>query len=281
MTKPRLPALELSIVTDVLVRFLRDEAGKFGFDKVVLGVSGGIDSAVAAALAARAFGPRNVLGLLLPYKASSESSERLGKLLCKKLGIASERVDITPMVDGYFAAAKLSLERPEDRLRCGNVLARARMIVVFDHSARDRALVLGTSDKTEALLGYTTLHGDSASAINPLGDLYKTQVYAIAEHLEIPAEIRAQRPSPDLWPGQTAEGEMGILYEEIDPVLHDMIDRRMHKKELLDRGHSPKLVDWAAERVRANQYKRRPPVVAKVSARTINLDFRYLRDWGR
>jgi NAD+ synthase len=276
-----LPRLEEAVVTDVLVRFLRAESRKFGFTKGILGVSGGIDSAVAAALAAQAFGPKNVLGLILPYRSSSEESERLARALCKQLGIPNEKIDITPAVDGYLREAQLSLARAEDRVRCGNVMARARMIAIFDHSWRERALVIGTSDKTETLLGYTTWYGDSASAINPLGDLYKTQVYALARHLGVPKEICERPPSPDFWPGQTAEGEMGIRYEEIDPLLHDLVDRRMHGDELLGRGHAPKLVSWALERIRANQYKRRMPVVAKVSARTVNLDFRYLRDWGR
>ena len=269
------------MVADVLVRFLRAETEKFGFKKGVLGVSGGIDSAVAAALAARALGPKNVLGLILPYRSSSEASERLARSLCKGLGIPNERIDITPAVDGYLEEAQLSLERPADRVRCGNVMARARMIAIFDHSWRERALVIGTSDKTETLLGYTTWYGDSASAINPLGDLYKTQVYALARHLGVPKEICDRPPSPDFWPGQTAEGEMGIRYEQVDPLLHDLVDRRMHESELLSRGHAAKLVSWVAERIRANQFKRRMPVVAKVSARTVNLDFRYLRDWGR
>lgn len=278
---PRLPALEPAVVTDVLVRFLQSEISKFGFSKGVLGVSGGIDSAVAAVLAARALGPKNVLGLLLPYRASSADSERLGRELCAKFKIPTERVDITPMVDGYLNSANLSIERPGDRVRAGNVMARARMIVIFDYSARERSLVIGTSDKTETLLGYTTWYGDSASAVNPLGDLYKTQVYDLARHLGVPAEICERRPSPDLYPGQTAEGEMGIRYDEVDALLHDSIDRRLDEAELLDRGHRAELVRFITDRVRANQYKRRLPVVAKVSARTVNLDFRYLRDWGR
>lgn len=281
MTKPALPDLDMPVVTDFLVRFVRAETAKFGFDKVVLGISGGIDSSVAAALAVRALGSKNVVGLLLPYKKSSSESETLGRELCASLGIDPVKLDITPMVDGYLAAAKLSLDNPEHRVRCGNVMARARMIVVFDHSAATRALVLGTSDKTEALLGYTTWYGDSASAINPLGDLYKTQVYELAKYLDVPKSICARAPSPDLWPGQTAEGEMGILYGDVDPLLHDLVDRRLHRDEVLRQGHDVKLLDWTLDRIRANQYKRQMPVVAKVSARTINLDFRYLRDWGR
>jgi len=279
--KPSLPTFEPAVVTEVLVRFLRAEAQKFGFTRGVLGVSGGIDSAVAAALAARAFGASNVLGLLLPYRTSSPSSERLGRALCKKFEIPTERIEITGMVDGYLKAASLAVERKEDRLRAGNVMARARMIVVFDHSARDGSIVLGTSDKTEQLLGYTTWYGDSASAINSLGDLYKTQVYALAEHLGVPKEICEQRPTPDLWPGQSAEAEMGIRYEEVDALLYELVDRRRRPEDLVRNGHRRELVDWILRRVPANQYKRRLPIVAKVSARTVNLDFRYLRDWGR
>lgn len=279
--KPGLPPLDLTVVTEFLVRFIASETEKFGFSKVVLGISGGIDSSVAACLAVRALGPKNVLGLLLPYRRSSPESEALGRELCRATGIAPVKIDITTMVNGYLEAVGLSLDRASDRVRCGNVLARARMIVLFDHSAKERALVLGTSDKTEALLGYTTWYGDSASAINPLGDLYKTQVYELARHLGVPESICRRPPSPDLWPGQTAEGEMGVRYRDVDPCLHDLVDRRLHREELLARGHDPRLLDWAAARIRANQYKRRLPIVAKVSARTINLDFRYLRDWGR
>lgn len=279
--RPSLPPLEPAIVADVLTGFLRAEISKFGFTKGVLGVSGGIDSSVAAALAARALGPENVLGLLLPYKSSSADSERLGRDLCAKFKIPVARVDITPMVDGYLSAADLTVSRVADRVRAGNVMARARMIVIFDISARERALVIGTSDKTETLLGYTTWYGDSASAVNPLGDLYKTQVYALARHLGIPDEICNRPASPDFWPGQTAEGEMGIRYDEVDALLHDLVDRRLDASELLQCGHREELVRFVSERMRANQFKRRLPVVAKVSARTVNLDFRYLRDWGR
>lgn len=282
MTPTPAPApFEPAVVADVLVRFLKSEIHKFGFKRGILGISGGIDSAVAAALAVRALGPGNLLGLLLPYKSSSPDSERLGRELCETFRIQFERFDITATVDGCLGPAGLSIDRPSDRIRAGNVMARARMIIIFDQSARHHALVVGTSDKTEALLGYTTWYGDSASAINPLGDLYKTQVYALARHLGVPREICERRPSPDLWPGQTAEEEMGIRYEEVDALLHDMVDRRMNTKELMDLGHRGDLIDWVSARIRANQYKRRMPIVAKVSARTINLDFRYLRDWGK
>ncbi len=279
--KPALPPLELAAIADVLVRFVRSESEKFGFRRAVLGVSGGIDSSVSAALAARALGPKNVLGLLLPYRTSSSASETLGRRLCESLAIGSEKIEITGMVDGFLEPAGLSIRRKADRIRAGNVMARARMIAIFDRSARDGSIVIGTSDKTEQLLGYTTWYGDSASAINPLGDLYKTQVYALAEHLGVPREICVRRPTPDLWPGQTAEGEMGIRYEEVDALLHDLVDRRLDEPELQRRGHGRDLVRWVVARVRANQYKRRLPIVAKVSARTLNLDFRYLRDWGR
>lgn len=274
-------SLEPTALADVLVRFLRAETGKFGFSRGVLGVSGGLDSAVAATLAARALGPRNVLGLLLPYRTSSAASERLGLALCESLKIKHERIDITGMVDGYLDAAGLSIAKRAHRLRCGNVMARARMIAIFDRSARDGSLVIGTSDKTETLLGYTTWFGDSASAINPLGDLYKTQVLALGREIGVPAEILERPATPDLWPGQTAEGEMGVRYGEVDAVLGDLVDRRLDEKELFERGHSPKLVRWIVGRIKGSHYKRRPPIVAKVSPRTMNLDFRYLRDWGR
>ena len=268
--------VQVGLVTDLLTRFLRAEAGKFGFERAVVGLSGGVDSSVATALAARAFGPERTLAILMPYRTSSPSSEADAREVAEQLGVRSKRVDISAMVDGY-----LEQERVEDKLRRGNVMARARMIVLYDHSAAEGALVIGTSNKTEILLGYSTQFGDAASALNPLGDLYKHQVYQLARHLELPENVIDKAPSADLFEGQSDEAELGFTYEQADPVLHLMIDERYDEEQLVAAGFERDFVRELARRVAANQYKRLPPIVAKLGKRTVNQDFRYLRGWGR
>lgn len=263
------------LVTDLLVRFLKAEAGKFGFTRAVLGLSGGIDSAVSAALAARAFGPQDVLCLGMPYRTSAPESEADARRVAEHLGVRWKRIDITALADGY-----LDQEAVEDRMRRGNVMARARMIVLYDQSAVEEALVIGTSNKTELLLGYSTQWGDSASALNPLGDLYKHQVYQLAEHLDLPREVIEKAPSADLFEGQSDEAELGFRYADADAILVRMVDQRWTEEELVASGFSRELVRVLARRIVANQYKRLPPIIAKLSARTINQDFRYLRSWG-
>ncbi|MEE8467786.1 MAG: NAD+ synthase [Planctomycetota bacterium] len=263
------------LVANLLTRFLRSEAGKFGFSKMVLGLSGGVDSAVAAALAARAFEPQNVLAVCMPYRTSNPDSERDAEAVVKSLGLRSMRVDISAMVDGY-----LDQEQVTDRLRRGNVMARARMIVLYDLSAEDGALVLGTSNKTELLLGYSTQFGDSASALNPLGDLYKHQVYQLARHLDLPAGVIDKAPSADLFEGQSDEAELGFSYEDADRILVRLVDKRTTPAQLEAQGFDEELVRTLIRRIVGNQYKRLPPIIAKLSERTINQDFRYLRSWG-
>ncbi|HET6204003.1 MAG TPA: NAD+ synthase [Planctomycetota bacterium] len=271
----RLP-LDAPLATRLLSLFLREEAGKFGFRRAVLGLSGGVDSAVTAALAALAFGGRRVLAVLLPYRQSSPESLLLARDLVGRLRLRSVEIDITPMADGYLRGV-----RGADRVRRGNVLARCRMTVLYDLSAAWRGLVLGTSDKSELLLGYTTLHGDSASALNPIGDLYKTQVLALGAHLGVPEAILRRPPSPDLWPGQSAERELGFSYERVDALLHALVDRRYAEAECVAAGFPRGLVRSVAGRIRANQFKRMPSLVPKLSNRTLHWDFRYPRDWGR
>ena len=266
--------IQVELVCDMLVRFLRAESGKFGFDRAVLGLSGGVDSAVSAALAARAFGPTNVLALVLPYRTSSPVSSTDATIVARMLGIRTKLVDISPMVDGY-----LDQEQVEDRVRRGNVMARARMIVLYDQSAAERALVIGTSNKTELLLGYSTQFGDSASALNPLGDLYKHQVWQLARHLELPAQVIDKAPTADLFAGQTDEGELGFTYAEVDALLVRMVDDRYDERELVAAGFSSDFIRMVARRIAANQYKRLPPIIPKLSNRTIQQDFRYLRSW--
>lgn len=259
----------------MLTGFIRSEVTRTGFSRVVLGLSGGIDSAVACYLAAEALGPENVLAIRLPYKTSSPDSLTHAQMVIDELGVQSKTIDITPMVDAYLDA------NPDmDKIRRGNVMARARMIVWYDQSAEFDALVLGTSNKTELLLGYTTHYGDNASAINPNGDLYKTQLRQLAKALGVPQVIRDKPASADLWVGQTTEGELGFKYEEVDSLLYLLVDRRYSPEECVAVGFQRDFVDNVLERVRRYQFKRMTPLVAKVSNRTVGYDFLYLRDWG-
>jgi NAD+ synthase len=274
MSEPRLD-IQPALVEEILVRFLSAEAGKFGFSRAVVGISGGVDSAVSAALAARAFEPKNVLGVMMPYRTSSPDSEGDALELAKALGIATRKVDITAMAEGYFEEHGV-----KDKLRRGNVMARSRMIVLYDLSVEWKGLVIGTSNKTELLLGYSTQFGDSASALNPLGDLYKHQVYQLARHLGLPRAVIDKPPSADLFTGQTDEAELGFTYAEVDRLLELMIDQRYTEDELVSAGFAPEFIEKVARRIVQNQYKRVMPVIAKLSERTINQDFRYLRSWG-
>lgn len=268
-------AINCPEVLKVLSAFIRTEVRKTGFEKVVLGLSGGIDSSLSAALAVGALGAENVIGVMMPYRSSNPDSLGDATLLAGKLGIDCRTVEITPMTDPYFETCpEISI------LRRGNVMARQRMIVLYDVSAEIGALVLGTSNKTEYLLGYCTLWGDSACALNPLGDLYKTQVWELARHLELPEQIVSKKPSADLWTGQTDEEELGFTYEQADEALELLIDRRMKPEQLVARGFDGDFVNRIMRMVRQTQYKRHLPLIAKLSNRTINRDFRFPRDWG-
>ncbi len=259
----------------LLVEFIRNEVRKFGFQRVVLGLSGGLDSALAATLAAEALGPENVVVLMLPYKTSSPESEGHARLVIEKLGLPFDKIDITPMVEPLLA------HYPEmSNLRKGNIFARQRMICVFDRSMQEKALVLGTSNKTETLLGYTTWYGDNAASIQPIGDLYKTQVRALARSVGVPEPILAKKPSADLWPGQTDEAEMGLEYDVVDQVLYLLVDERLDPDRIVARGFSQALVDKVIKTVMNMQFKRMTAVIAKVGSRTPGIDFRYPRDWG-
>jgi NAD+ synthase len=261
----------------VLVNFLYQETTRFGINKMVVGLSGGIDSTVAAYLAVQALGKKNVLGVLMPYKTSSADSVKDALTVVKALGIKSMIINLTGAVD---ALAENDPDILKNKVRFGNIMARMRMICLYDQSNEYKAMVLGTGNKTEILLGYTTLFGDAASAINPLGDLYKTQVWQLAELLKCPKEIIKKKPSADLWSGQTDEGELGFTYKEVDELLYYMIDQRYNDKELAEMGFKPAFIKLVKKQIQRNQFKRVPPVIAKVSNRTINVDFRYNRDWG-
>lgn len=275
MTHLRIPC-NTRLLRRILVAFVRDEVRKVGLERVVVGLSGGVDSSLAALLSAEALGPQNVLGVRMPYRTSSpESLEHAAKVV-EASGIRSLTVDISAQIDAYFEAFP-----DADPRRRGNKMARERMTILYDQSASWNALVLGTSNKTELLLGYGTLHGDMASAVNPLGDLYKTQVWALARAVGVPEEIVAKEPSADLFAGQTDERDLGFTYREVDELLYAMVDQRYSTAELEAAGFSTVFIGRVCEMVRSSQFKRRLPIIAKVSQRTIDRDFRYARDWGR
>lgn len=264
-----------ALVERILVGFIQDEVRKVGFERVVIGLSGGVDSSLAATLAARALGPRNVKALLMPYRTSDPRSRSDAEAVVGQLGIAHQLIDITPQIDAYFA------RYPDaEPARRGNKMARERMTILYDHSWAWRALVLGTSNKTELLLGYGTIYGDMASAVNPIGDLYKTQVWQLADALDVPTAIVQKAPSADLWAGQTDEVELGFQYREVDRLLYYLIERRYSVGELEREGFPRQFIEVVVGKVRDSQYKRRLPVIAKLSSRTIDRDFRYPRDWG-
>ncbi|MDE2991637.1 MAG: NAD+ synthase [Chloroflexota bacterium] len=269
--------LDTALAEQVLVRFIADAISKFGFTRAVVATSGGIDSALTCALAARALGPKNVLALMLPYRTSNPASRGDAETLVEALGVESHVIDVSQAVDGYLD----ELDDLTTPVRRGNVMSRTRMIATYDQSEAFDALVVGTSNKTELLLGYGTLHGDMASAVNPIGDLYKTQVRQLASALDVPAAILDKPPSADLWHGQSDEDELGFTYESADEVLHLLVDEWHTPDEIVAGGYDADLVTEIRRRVQQTQFKRRPPVIAKLSDRTIDRDFRYPRDWGR
>ena len=226
------------LVTAILTRFIRTEIRRAGFERAVMGLSGGIDSSVVTFLAARALGPENVMAVTMPYKTSSEATTRDALAVIDCLGVRTIEVPITGQIDAYFA------QFPDaSRLRLANKCARERMTVLYDQSAAFNALVLGTSNKSELLLGYGTQFGDMASAINPVGDLYKTQLYCLAAHLGVPRDILAKTPTGDLWVGQTDEGELGFTYAEADRLMVLMVDRRWRRAELIEAGFAAEFVE--------------------------------------
>jgi NAD+ synthase len=274
---PREPdlSIDLAATTRILEGFLKTEVERTGLRRVVLGLSGGIDSALAAYLAVRAFGPSGVVGVLMPYRTSDPSSVRDAESVVGGLGIVAERFEISELVDVF--AAKAGKIGPR---RLGNVMARVRMLVLYDRSVEHDALVLGTSNKTELLLGYGTIHGDLASALNPLGDLYKTQVRELARALGVPKPILTKSPSADLWPDQTDEKDLGVSYDELDRILSLLVDARVSAGTVVAKGFSKKTVLRVQRLIVRSQFKRRMPLIAKVSTRSIGWDFRYPRDWN-
>ena len=265
-----------ALVEKVLTRFIRDELSKFGFTKGVLGLSGGLDSAVCAVLAARALGAKNVLALIMPYGTGFPEDIKDAAGLARDLGIRKKTIDISPQVDAYF------LRFPtKSRLLKGNKMSRERMSILYDFSAREKALILGTSNKTELLIGYGTIHGDMACAINPMGDLYKTQVRELGAYLGVPGRIMKKAPTAGLWPGQTDEKEIGVNYVEMDAVLFGLADQRKSRKELLADGFKAEVVDRIISLIKGSEFKRKLPPIAKISSRTVGHDFLYPYDWDK
>lgn len=252
-------AIDPELTRKWLVSFLKDEVvRRRGFKKGIVGLSGGVDSAVTAFLAAQALGKQNVIGVRMPYRTSSPESLEHAQLVIDKLGIPSLTIDISDAVDGY-----LKQIGDADPHRLGNVMARQRMIVVFDLSAKHQALPLGTSNKSERLLGYFTWHGDDAPPVNPLGDLFKTQVWALARHIGVPEEIVGKPATADLIKGQTDEGDLGVSYLNADRILYHLI-----------RGEEPKSfkkeeVEIVRKRLDSTHWKRRLPTVAVLSQTAI------------
>ncbi len=275
-------AIDTDIARRVTVGFIRNQLHQAGFGRALLGLSGGIDSALVAFLVAEAVGPDELLCVLMPYKTSSPESVQHAQLVVEKLGCRSEIVDISRIVDGYFgdgdeAGDGWPSSREASQLRRGNFMARARMCVLYDRSVPWGGLVAGTGNKTEALIGYTTVFGDSACAFNPIGDLYKSQVRQVAAAIGVPEEIIRKAPSADLWPGQTDEVEAGFTYPELDRLLFWMIDKRRSDEELLAMGFQAPAVARVKRLVAVSEFKRQVPPVAKLGPRTTGVDYLYPR----
>jgi NAD+ synthase len=267
--------INTALTRRILVGFLKSEITRTGLSRAVINLSGGIDSALSCVLAAEALGPQNVLAIRLPYKTSSPDSLAHAQMVIDATGVQSLTLEITPMVDPLIAAF------PEmSNVRKGNIMARQRMIVLYDQSVAFNGLAVGTGNKTEILLGYSTIYGDAACALNPIGDLYKTQVRELSAAVGVPQPLIAKPPSADLWTGQTDEDELGFTYAEVDQLLFLLVDERYTPEECIEAGFAESFVRAVVVRVRRNQFKRVLPLVAKLSNRTVGYDFLYLRDWG-
>lgn len=271
--------IDLTINTDlarkILTGFLKTEINRAGFTRAVINLSGGLDSAVSCALTVEALGAENVLALRLPYRLSSPDSLEHAQWVIDQFKVRSETIEISGMVDPLIERDPKMSEG-----RRGNIMARERMIVLYDRTEAFKGLAVGTSNKTEILLGYSTLWGDMASAMNPIGDLYKTQVRQLARALNIPQPIIDKPPSADLWEGQTDESELGFTYEEVDKLLYLLVDERYTHQDCLDAGFDEAFIHKVVGCVQRSQFKRMMPPIAKLSNRTVGYDFIYLRDWG-
>ncbi|AVQ16521.1 NAD+ synthase [Fusobacterium gonidiaformans] len=242
-----------------LVKFIQEQVKNAGFKKVILGLSGGIDSALVAYLAVKALGKENVIAIKMPYKTSSQESIDHANLVLQDLDLQEKTVEITPMVDAYFEN-----QTSASSLRRGNYMARTRMTVLFDQSALENALVIGTSNKTEILLGYGTLFGDMACSFNPIGDIYKKDVWSLSRYMGVPKEIIEKQPSADLWAGQTDEQELGLSYKEADEILERLVDKKQSLEEIVAAGYEEGIVNKVIQKVKSSAYKRKLNPIAKV-----------------
>lgn len=266
--------IDTASVRQTLVEFIRHGVNQAGYTKAVVNLSGGLDSTLSCFLTAEALGAGNVLALRLPYKSSSPSSLEHAQLVIDMLGVMSLTIPITDMADAL-------IQRFPDmnRVRQGNIMARMRMIVLYDQSAAFHGLAMGTGNKTEILLGYTTLYGDSACAINPLGNLYKTQIRQLAAEMGVPPVIIHKPPTADLWLGQTDEGELGFTYAEVDQLLHLLVDQHLKPEDCVQLGFSESFIRAVMDRVRRNHFKRVMPPIAKLNKNSVNYDSLSLQDW--
>ena len=265
-------AIDAGIARRVIRAFIRGQLGQAGFERAVIGLSGGIDSALVAYLIAEAIGAEHLLCVLMPYRTSAETSRSDAEEVVGRLGASSEVVDISPMVDSFFAD-----DHDATPLRRGNFMARQRMAILYDRSVTWGGLVVGTGNKTESLIGYTTLFGDSACAFNPIGDLYKSQVRQVSAAIGVPDEIIRKAPSADLWPGQTDEAEAGFSYPLLDRLLFWRVDKRRSDDEMTALGFDLALVARVDRLIATSEFKRQVPPIAKLGPRTAGVDYLYPR----
>ncbi|MEA2559005.1 MAG: synthase [Acidobacteriota bacterium] len=270
---PQRLVLNAPLAVAVLTSFIRDAVENSGTSGVVVGLSGGVDSSLSAALAAQALGPERVDGFLLPYRTSNPASEQDAHIVAEHLGVPHRVIDISPMIDAYFEK-----EPDADPVRRGNKMARERMTILFDQAKKRNALVLGTSNKTEILLGYSTVFGDNASSLNPLGDLYKAQIWQLSRHLGLPSAVIDKAPSADLFPGQTDEGDLGFDYLTADEVLYLLFDEGLRPEEVVARGYDERVVERILSYEQRFRFKRRLMLIARLSGSAVNLDQEIPRD---
>ncbi|MDH4141045.1 MAG: NAD+ synthase [Chloroflexota bacterium] len=269
---PKELAIDTGVARRVIGEFIKAQLQQAGFERAVLGLSGGIDSALVAYLVTEAIGAERLLCVLMPYRTSAPASRADAEEVVRRLGCASELVEISPMVDAFYGP-----DTDASALRRGNFMARMRMAVLYDRSVTSGGLVVGTGNKTEGLIGYTTLYGDNACAFNPIGDLYKSQVRQLAAAMGVPDRIIRKAPSADLWPGQTDEAEAGFSYPELDRLLFWRIDQRRSVDEVVALGFARELVDRADRMVAGSEFKRQMPPIAKLGPRTAGVDYLYPR----
>ena len=270
---PQRLILNAPLAVAVLTSFIRDAVEISGTSGVVVGLSGGVDSSLSAALATQALGPERVHGFLLPYRTSNPASEQDARTVAEHLGLPHRVIDISPMIDAYF-----QMESDADPMRRGNKMARERMTILFDQAKKRNALVLGTSNKTEILLGYSTVFGDNASSLNPLGDLYKAQIWQLSRHLGLPSAVIDKAPSADLFPGQTDEGDLGFDYLTADEVLYLLFDEGLRPEEVVARGYDERVVQRILSYEQRFRFKRRLMLIARLSGSAVNLDQEIPRD---